>query len=131
MFRAPTFRWNHLYQSSTNKNIEIRFIISCVLVFYNNLVAAMVTTQTSTTRTPYNHAFPSAISGLENLRLEAKQCGLDHLWNDFESRIPDLFVDDTTESRVGKVIDGRDHIIWATNRDKLLDTLGKGISETL
>lgn len=92
---------------------------------------AMVTVQNSTTRTPYNRAFPGAMSGLDNLRLEAQQCGFEHLWNDFESKIQDLFVDDATESRVGKVIDGRDHIKWATTRDKLLETLGKGISETL
>lgn len=71
------------------------------------------------------------MSGLDDLRLAAQQYGLGHLWNDFESKIPDLFVDDATESKVGKAIDGRNHIQWATSREGLLDTLGKGLGEVL
>lgn len=71
------------------------------------------------------------ISGLGGMRLAAKRDGLGHLWSDFESKIPDLFIDDATESRVGKAIDGRDHIQWATTREGLLDTLGKRTSETM
>lgn len=71
------------------------------------------------------------MSGLDDLRSAAQQCGLAHLWNDFESRIPDLFVDDATESKVGKVIDGRNHIQWATCREEVLDTRGKGLCEVL
>lgn len=71
------------------------------------------------------------ISGLDGLRVAAQRYGLGHLWSDFESKSSDLFVDDTTESRVGKAIDGRNHIQWATTREGLLDTLGKGISEIM
>lgn len=91
----------------------------------------MVTTQTSTTTTPHNRASPGVMSGLDNLRLAALQSGLRHLWNDFESKIPDLFVDDATESRVGKVIDGRNHVEWTTTREEVLETLDEGLSETL
>lgn len=71
------------------------------------------------------------VSGLDGLRVEAQRYGLGHLWNDFESKIPDLFVDDATESRVGKAIDGRNHIQCATTPAELLDTLGKGVCEVL
>lgn len=79
-----------------------------------------------------NHgALPRNMSGLDDLRLAAQQYGLEQLWNDFESGIPDLFVDDATESKVGKAIDGKNHIQWATSRERLLDTLGKGLCEVL
>lgn len=74
---------------------------------------------------------PPNISGLDGLRLAAQRHGLGHLWSDFESKIPDLFVDDATESRVGKVIDGRNHIQCATTPAELLDTHGKGLCEVL
>lgn len=76
-------------------------------------------------------ALPRHMSGLDGLHLAAQQYGLEHLWNDFESRIPELFVDDATEGKVGKVIDGMNHIQWATSREGLLDTLGKGLCEVL
>lgn len=71
------------------------------------------------------------ISGLDGLRLAAQRYGLGHLWGDFESKIPDLFVDDATESRVSKVIDERTHIQCVTTPAELLDTLGKGLCEAL
>lgn len=71
------------------------------------------------------------MSGLDALRLAAQQYGLEHLWNDFESRVPDLFIDDATESKVGKAIEGRNRIQWATSREGLLDTVGKGLCEVL
>lgn len=74
---------------------------------------------------------PCNMSGLDDLRFAAQRYGLEYLWNDFESRIPDLFADETTESRVGKAIDGRNHVEWAITREELLDTLGKGLCEIL
>ncbi|KAI0399416.1 hypothetical protein F4802DRAFT_589612 [Xylaria palmicola] len=54
------------------------------------------------------------MSGLEHLRRAADRHGLGHLWKIFESRLPDLFIKDACENRVGVVQAKRDPVQWVS-----------------
>lgn len=57
----------------------------------------------------------------------ASQFGLGYLWKDFESKLPALFVDDVTESRVGVAVAERDEVHWVSTPEELRATLGDGV----
>ncbi|XXH05660.1 hypothetical protein Hte_012095 [Hypoxylon texense] len=52
---------------------------------------------------------PSGKAGLDRLGQAASQFGLGYLWKQFESKLPELFIDDVTESKVGVAVAEKDH----------------------
>ncbi|KAI1119109.1 hypothetical protein F5Y14DRAFT_460409 [Nemania sp. NC0429] len=69
----------------------------------------------------------SRMSNLEPLRREASQHGLGHLWNHFESKLPDLFVNDTNSSRVGVVV-AEATVQWVSTSEELSGAIEEGVS---
>ncbi|KAI0848761.1 hypothetical protein F5Y00DRAFT_262229 [Daldinia vernicosa] len=74
---------------------------------------------------------PHDTAGLDRLSRTAYQLGLGYLWKDFESKLPDLFVDDTTQSRVGVATAHKDEIHWVSTPEELFATLGNGVPTLL
>ena len=74
---------------------------------------------------------PYHTAGLDRLGQTAYQHGLGYLWREFESKIPDLFVDDATENRIGVVKAGRDQLHWVSTLEELCTTLREGMSTLL
>ncbi len=68
-------------------------------------------------------AIPDRTTGLADLRRKAYQCGLGYLWKDFEAKLPELFVDNESESRVGIAIEERDRLDWVSNPKELCTAL--------
>lgn len=91
----------------------------------------MVSRQVSPTGRSRTGTLPLHTAGLNHLCLLARDHGLEYLWNEFESRISDLFLDDPAESRVGVIISGRDQLDWATTPEEICTTAGKGKSRLL
>ncbi|KAI0903224.1 hypothetical protein F4823DRAFT_619500 [Ustulina deusta] len=69
-------------------------------------------------------------SGFEPLCRAAYRRGLRNLWESFESKILDLFVDDADESRVGIATAEKGQALWVSNPEELCD-ITKGGMPTL
>lgn len=91
----------------------------------------MVPRQVSTTGRLRRGTFPLHTAGLNHLCILARDHGLEYLWNEFESRISDLLLDNPAESRVGVIISGSDQFEWATTPEEICTTAGKGKSRLL
>jgi hypothetical protein len=83
-------------------------------------------TGTSSPRT-----IPYRTASLDRLGRMAHQHGLGHLWRNFESKIPGLFIDDATENRIGVVKAGKDQLHWLSTLEELCTTLKEGMSTLL
>ncbi|KAI8960332.1 hypothetical protein F5Y11DRAFT_367480 [Daldinia sp. FL1419] len=64
----------------------------------------------SSTVTPYE------IPGPDRLRQETRQLGLGHLWKDFEYKLPELFPDDASKSRVGVAAADGQKVHWVSTQ---------------
>jgi hypothetical protein len=87
--------------------------------------------QFSATGTSSPRTISYRTAGLDRLGRTAYQHGLEYLWREFESKIPDLFVDDATENRIGVVKAGRDQLHWVSTLEELCNTPREGMSTLL
>lgn len=91
----------------------------------------MVPRQASPTRASAQATLPNSLADLDHLCLSARTHGLGYLWDEFESRICDVLLENTTESRVGVASLGSDHLQWVTTPREICTTVGKGKSSLL
>ncbi|KAI0442352.1 hypothetical protein F4803DRAFT_551227 [Xylaria telfairii] len=71
------------------------------------------------------------MSSSERLCLAAYQQGLGFLWKTFESKLPDIFINDTSESKVAVVRAERDQVQWVSTAEQLRIIIDGGNSTLL
>lgn len=95
----------------------------------SGILLAMLSEQVSATK--MSSPVSRSTTDLDRLGQAAYQLGLGYLWKGFESKIPDLFVDDATESKVGVVTVERDQVHPVSTPEELCTILGKGVPTLL
>ncbi|KAI1418440.1 hypothetical protein F5Y13DRAFT_149176 [Hypoxylon sp. FL1857] len=77
------------------------------------------------------NAVPHDAVGLDSLSREADQFGLGYLWKDFESKLPSLFIDDATHSRIGVVMAERHWVNWVSAPEELCTALEERVPKLI
>jgi len=83
------------------------------------------------TKASNQNLIPNRAAGLDRLCQEARGIGLGHMWKDFESKLPDLFVDNATDAMVGVATPESDRLVWVSSPEDLCTALGTGTSTLL
>ncbi|KAI8630293.1 hypothetical protein F5Y19DRAFT_429563 [Xylariaceae sp. FL1651] len=77
------------------------------------------------------HVSAGGSFNFEYLCRAAYRQGLGNLWEYFESKLPDLFVDDANESRVRIATAEQDQVQWVSTTDELCTIMESGVSTLL